>query len=746
MNSNPSNTIDIAVGGMSCASCSSAVEKALLATPGVIGATVNLATEKARVQLAKPDLLQNAIAAVQKAGYDAEPIETASQPSSAGASRAGSHPTKHTDHEGTMVLWGALLTLPLVLPMAGMLFGKHYMLPGWVQLLLASPVQFWLGARFYRGALKAIQNRTGNMDLLVAIGTSAAFGLSAYMLGEGNPHLYFEASAAVITLVMLGKWLEARAKRQTTAAIAALQALRPDTATVIQNGQEKVLPIASVAVGMQVVVKPGERIPLDGRVLEGEGHVDEALITGESQAVEKSPGSLVTGGAVNLDGRLLIEVSAVGAETTLAKIIRLVEDAQAAKPDIQKLVDKVSAVFVPVVLVIAVLTLLYWVFLADGGNLELAIVNAVAVLVIACPCALGLATPTAIMAGTGVAARHGILIKDAQALELAHRINTVVFDKTGTLTEGKPSVGAAVPFNSNSLHSFLAKAAAVEAGSIHPLAAAVLAYAQGQGVQWPGVSQLQDQPGRGVSGMVNGTRVYVGTARWMRELGVPESALTTVNQSLPDNAPTHAWVAEGQQGEVSLLGALGFGDALKAGAFAAVQNLTNLQVNSVLLTGDSRASAQRVAQALGISDVQAEQLPHNKSEAVAHYRQQGQVVAMVGDGINDAPALAAADVSFAMSSGTEVAMHAADITLMRPDPALVAQTIDISRRTYNKIKQNLFWAFVYNAVGIPLAAMGLLNPVVAGAAMALSSVSVVSNALLLTRWKPKLLKPETVEL
>ena len=313
MNSNPSNTIDIAVGGMSCASCSSAVEKALLATPGVISATVNLATEKARVQLAKPDLLQNAIAAVQKAGYDAEPIENASQPSSAGPSRAGLHPTKQADHEGTMVLWGALLTLPLVLPMAGMLFGKHYMLPGWIQLLLASPVQFWLGARFYRGALKAIQNRTGNMDLLVAIGTSAAFGLSAYMLGEGNPHLYFEASAAVITLVMLGKWLETRAKRQTTAAIAALQALRPDTATVIQNGQEKVLPIASVAVGMQMVVKPGERIPLDGRVLEGEGHVDEALITGESQAVEKSPGSLVTGGAVNLDGRLLIEVSAVGA-------------------------------------------------------------------------------------------------------------------------------------------------------------------------------------------------------------------------------------------------------------------------------------------------------------------------------------------------------------------------------------------------------------------------------------------------
>ncbi|WP_370261193.1 heavy metal translocating P-type ATPase [Limnobacter sp.] len=737
---NPSSTVDIAVGGMSCASCSGAVEKALLATPGVLSASVNLATERARIELSGPDVLQDAMAAVQKAGYEAATLPTEADPGKQGAATGAGqdvHTAVQTSRDGQMVLWGALLTLPLVLPMAGMLFGKHWMLPAWIQLLLASPVQFWLGARFYRGAWKAILNRTGNMDLLVAIGTSAAFGLSVYMMGEGDPHLYFEASAAVITLVMLGKWLEARAKRQTTAAIAALQALRPDIATVLKEGQEQVLPIAQVLVGATLVVKPGERIALDGKVLEGEGHVDEALITGESQAVEKGPGAKVTGGAVNLDGRLLIEVSAVGAETTLAKIIRLVEDAQAAKPDIQKLVDKVSAVFVPVVLVIALLTVLYWSLLAQGGSLELAIVNAVAVLVIACPCALGLATPTAIMAGTGVAARHGILIKDAQALELAHNINTVVFDKTGTLTEGKPSVGAVVPCAGVAAHALLGKAAAVEAGSAHPLAQAVLAHAKAQGLTWQVALQLQDQAGRGVSGVVGGARVYVGTARWMQELGVHGDALSQVALRLPEDAPTHAWVAEQASDGLRLMGAIGFGDALKPSAGRAVQGLHALHVNTVLLTGDSRASAQRVADELGIAQVQAEQLPHNKSEAVANLRKQGRVVAMVGDGINDAPALAAADVSFAMSTGTEVAMHAADITLMRANPALVHQTIDISRRTYTKIKQNLFWAFVYNAVGIPLAAMGLLNPVVAGAAMALSSVSVVGNTLLLTRWQPK---------
>jgi Cu+-exporting ATPase len=725
------HTLNIAVGGMSCASCSSAVEKALLKVPGVQHATVNLATEKAQIEFSNPATAEQIAKAVVDAGYEAEVLNQAGE-------KAATHgaPAKEGFGEGALVAIAALLTLPLVLPMVAMPFGKHWMLPGFLQLFLAIPVQFWLGGRFYRAGLKAIQNRTGNMDLLVAIGTTAAFGLSVYMMEQGSSHLYFEASSAVITLVMLGKWLEGRAKRQTTAAIAALQALRPDTARVRRDGVEQTVPMAQVQLGDQVVVRPGERVPVDGVVLEGSSHVDEALITGESEPVVKAVGSKVTGGAVNIDGLLLIQTSAVGTETTLARIIRLVEDAQAAKPDIQKLVDKVSAVFVPVVLVIALFTLLAWGF---ADNWEVAILNAVAVLVIACPCALGLATPTAIMAGTGVAARNGILIKDAQALELAHSINTVVFDKTGTLTVGKPTLMQCEAVQGEA-GAMLAKAAAVEAGSMHPLASAVKDRAQQEQLVVPKAADLQDVAGKGLSAMVGEGRVYVGTIRWMEELGVSTNTMQQLLGKLSPNAATRSWVAEETGTGIRLLGALAFGDELKPSAHGAVNSLHRLHVNTVLLTGDTQASAERVATELGIQQVLAEQLPGDKSRAVAALRDANdhgkQVVAMVGDGINDAPALAVADVSFAMSTGTDVAMHTADITLMRSDPSLVAQTIDISRRTYNKIKQNLFWAFIYNAVGIPLAALGYLNPVLAGTAMALSSVSVVTNALMLRNWKP----------
>lgn len=725
------NTLNIAVGGMSCSSCSTAVEKALLKVQGVQHATVNLATEKAQIEFSKPATPEQIIKAVVDAGYEAEILDDAGE-----KTVTANAPSKEGFSEGALVAIAAILTLPLVLPMVAMPFGKHWMLPGFIQLFLAIPVQFWLGGRFYRAGLKAIQNRTGNMDLLVAIGTTAAFGLSVYMMEQGSSHLYFEASSAVITLVMLGKWLEGRAKRQTTAAISALQALRPDTARVRRNGVEETVPMAQVQLGDQVVVRPGERIPVDGAVLEGSSHVDEALITGESEPVVKAVGSKVIGGAVNIDGLLLIQISAVGTETTLARIIRLVEDAQAAKPDIQKLVDKVSAVFVPVVLVIALFTLLAWGF---TDNWEVAILNAVAVLVIACPCALGLATPTAIMAGTGVAARNGILIKDAQALELAHSIKTVVFDKTGTLTIGKPTL---MQFDAvqGEASAMLAKAAAVEAGSMHPLASAVKDRAQQDQLAVPKANDLQDVAGKGLSAIVGEGRVYVGTIRWMEELGIATSAMQEVLGKLNANAATRSWVAEETGTGIRLLGVLAFGDELKPSAQGAVSSLHHLHVNTVLLTGDTQASAERVAAQLGIQQVMAEQLPGDKSKAVAALRgtkQEGkQIVAMVGDGINDAPALAMADVSFAMSTGTDVAMHTADITLMRSDPSLVAQTIDISRRTYNKIKQNLFWAFIYNAVGIPLAALGYLNPVLAGTAMALSSVSVVTNALMLRNWKP----------
>ena len=725
------NTLNLAVSEMSCASCSSTVEKALMKVPGVKQATVNLATEKAQVEFATPATPAKIAKAVMDAGYPSEILNASGDKSNSSVAA-----TKRFS-EGTLVLIGALLTLPLVLPMLAMPFGKNWMLPDWLQLILAIPVQFWLGGRFYRAGLKAIQNRSGNMDLLVAIGTSAAFGLSIYKMGQDGSHLYFEASSAVITLVMLGKWLEGRAKRQTTAAISALQALRPDTARVRRNGAELEIALLDVVLNDEVLVRPGERISVDGEVLEGNSYVDEALITGESDPVMKAVGEKVTGGALNINGLLLIRTSAIGTETTLARIIRLVEDAQADKPDIQKLVDKVSAIFVPVVLMIAFFTLLAWGLFGAGDNpWEQAILNAVSVLVIACPCALGLATPTAIMAGTGVAARNGILIKNGQALEIAHSIQTVVFDKTGTLTLGKPKL---VQFEAidGERSDMLSKAAAVEAGSMHPLANAVKDHVQQEGLAVLNATGFQDVAGKGLSAKLGDSRIYVGTIAWMEALGISPATMQQVQGILKVNADTRSWVAEQGGLNIRLLGVLAFGDELKPTAHTAISSLHQLNVNTVLMSGDTQASAQRVASELAIKQVIAEQLPGDKSKAVKSLRDSQQVVAMVGDGINDAPALAMANVSFAMSTGTDVAMQTADITLMRSDPSLVAQTIDISRRTYNKIKQNLFWAFIYNAVGIPLAALGYLNPVLAGSAMALSSVSVVTNALMLRKWKPK---------
>ncbi len=730
----PHDEAELRIEGMTCASCVGRVERALLAVPGVLSATVNLTTEQAHVSRVRGTAgAAELLAAVQKAGYVAH-LLNADQPAAPPA----------PSRDGWKVALAAALSAPLVIPMLGDLFGRHWMLAGWLQWLLATPVQFWLGARFYRAGWLALRAGSGNMDLLVSLGTSAAYGLSLWLLWQADgamAHLYFESSAVVITLVLLGKWLESRAKRQTTDAIRALQALRPATARVRRDSIDLDVPVAELVVGDLVVVRPGERVAADGRVEDGRSHVDESLITGESLPVAKQAGDRVTGGALNAEGLLLVRTQAVGAESTLARIVRMVESAQAGKAPIQRLVDQVSAVFVPVVVGLALLTLLGWGLLT--GDWSAGVLNAVAVLVIACPCALGLATPAAIMVGTGAAARRGILIKDAQALEIAHAVRVVAFDKTGTLTEGRPQLASAEPASQAGLSAeqLVGLAAALQSGSEHPLAAAVLAAAT---PPLAAAAEVRALPGRGIAGVVEGQSLQLGSTRLMDESGVARGALEARALELQSEGRTVSWLA-GRHGDGPwrLLGLLAFGDTLKPGAAAAIATLRGLGLRTLMISGDNAGSANAVGSALGIDDVRAEVLPEQKAGLVASLRAEigsgGGKVAMVGDGINDAPALAAADVGMAMAGeqgGTDAAMQAAGITLMRGDPALVAQAIDISRRTTAKIRQNLFWAFFYNVVGIPLAAFGLLNPVVAGAAMAMSSVSVLTNALLLKRWNP----------
>ena len=724
----PAHSLELDISGMTCASCAGRVEKALAKVPGVKSVSVNLATERAHVELlgqVDPGLLLNA---VTQAGY--------------GASLHQSEKTTEDDQQKRLhrerwaLTLAIVLALPLVLPMLLAPFGIHWMLPAWAQFVLATPVQFVLGARFYVAAWKAVKAGAGNMDLLVAMGTSAGYGLSLYEWAIAEPgsmpHLYFEASAVVIALVLLGKYLESRAKRQTASAIRALEALRPERALRMVDGQEQDVAISDLRLNDLVLVKPGERFPVDGEVVEGQSHADEALISGESLPVPKQPGDKVTGGAINGEGRLIIKTMALGTETVLARIIRLVEDAQSAKAPIQKLVDKVSQVFVPVVLLIALATLLgWWLY---GAPIETALINAVAVLVIACPCALGLATPTAIMAGTGVAARHGILIKDAEALERAHEVSAVVFDKTGTLTSGTPQIAHFSALDGDEAH-LLQAAGALQRGSEHPLAKAVLDACAARDLKVPDVTDSQSLTGRGIAGTLEGRRLALGNRRLLEETGLNPGSLAASANAWETEGRTLSWLIE-QSPQPQVLGLFAFGDTLKPGAQSAIAQLNARHISSHLLTGDNRGSAKVVAEALGISDVHAEVLPADKAATVAELKKTG-VVAMVGDGINDAPALAAADIGIAMGGGTDVAMHAAGITLMRGDPRLVPAALEISRKTYAKIRQNLFWAFIYNVIGIPLAAFGFLNPVLAGAAMAFSSVSVVSNALLLKFWKPR---------
>ncbi len=738
-------SLDIGVGGMTCASCVARVEKALKKVPGVQQATVNLATESARILAAPGEQMEARLRrAVRDAGYEPRAADAALLAEDA-SPWAGFAP----------IALGLALSGPLLLPMLGDLAGLHWMLPAWLQFALATPVQFILGAHFYKAGWLALKARSGNMDLLVSIGTTAGWALSMWLwlsaASGAMVHLYFEGSALVITLVMLGKWLEQRAKRQTTSAIRALRALRPDVAHLIGLDGEVDVPVAEVLVGDRLVVKPGERFPVDGVLLEGQTQVDESMLTGEPLPVEKHPSlgaggepaaAALTGGSINGEGRVVMQVRAVGSETVLSRIIRLVEDAQAAKAPIQRLVDQVSAVFVPVVLLIALVTLLGW--WLSGHAFELALINAVAVLVIACPCALGLATPVAIMAGTGVAAQHGILIKDAQALELAHKVDTVAFDKTGTLTVGRPKLTALRVAPGMAEDEVLRVAASLQSGSEHPLARAVVSRALEQGLKFDAPDNVRAVPGRGSEGEVGGHSFLLGSLRWMEELKIDTSAMALDAAALQTQGATVSALAQRTTQGLALLALMAFGDEPKPGARQGLAELRTRGIKTVMISGDNRGAAQAMALRLGLrpqeGQVLAEVLPGDKAAKVMALKEGGHVVAMVGDGVNDAPALAAADVGMAMvnpgGGGTDVAMHAAGITLMRGDPLLVAAALDISDRTVTKIRQNLFWAFAYNVAGIPLAALGFLNPVVAGAAMAMSSVSVMSNALLLKRWKP----------
>jgi P-type Cu+ transporter len=787
--------IQLDIKGMSCASCVGRVEKALTSTPGVEQAQVNLATEKALIEMGDRDALPQVIAAIEGAGYQlgrqsaSLPIKGMSCASCVGRVekglrglpgvtevevnlatekalvhwlsgatdlseikrkvveigyqvpeevplRPGSAKPDELQRERLVLVISILLTLPLALPMIGEVFGRHMMLSAGWQLLLATPVQFIIGARFYLGAYHALRNRAANMDLLVAMGTTAAYILSLfYMLRLNQPpvedtqHLYFETSAVIITLVLLGKYFEKRAKLQTTEAIRALEKLRPSTAIKITATGQQQVPVETLRVEDLVLVRPGERMPVDGELVEGITEADESMLTGESRPVVKEPGAQVTGGSINLTGTIQVKITAIGQETMLAQITRMVEMAQTGKAPIQRLVDKVSSIFVPAVVALALLTLVGWA--VATGDWERALINSIAVLVIACPCALGLATPTSIMVGTGLAAKKGILIKDAEALETTRGVTVMAFDKTGTLTEGKPrvsSVEALMPEE-----EFLSIVYSMQAGSNHPLAHATVDFAQVRQVASFEVNSNQVIPGKGLEAQTARGTFLFGNVALMNAHAIALGPLESLAQAKEAEGESVSFLADKLQSR--LLGLISYRDNIRPESAAAIRELQAMGVKTLMISGDNEGSAARVARELGIDYWRSNVLPADKTDVIEEWIEKGEIVAMVGDGINDAPALARAHVGMAMATGTDVAMHSAGITLMRGNPELISDAIEISKLTYNKIRQNLFWAFIYNIIGLPLAMMGLLSPVIAGAAMAMSSVSVVTNSLLLKRWK-----------
>ncbi len=727
----PDEEFAFAIDGMTCGACAVRSEKVLSRVPGVSEATVNFALEQATVSAPQGTVTFDALAeAVTKAGFTARRLSPENETDTNDARQ------KSLLKDYLILAFAIVLTAPLVAQMGAHFTGAGFHLSPWTELALALPVQVIAGARFYVGAWKVLRAGSGNMDVLVVMGTTAAFGYSLYLLltlgNAATGQLYFEASAVIITLVLLGKVLEARAKRGTTAAIRALMDLRPETARVKRGDDDFVdVPVAQVATDDLVLIRPGEKVPVDGVVEEGTSELDEALLTGESLPVVKTIGDMVTGGSINGTGLLTVRATRVGEDSTLARIIRLVENAQSGKAPVQRLVDRVAAVFVPIVIAIAVVTFTGW--LIAGGTVEQGLIAAVSVLVIACPCALGLATPTAIVTGTGAAARAGILIKDVEALERAHQVDTVIFDKTGTLTVGHPAVADSLVLAEDE-RTVLSLAAAVQSGSEHPLAKAFVTLADERGVDFGSVSDFKSITGQGVSGTVNERSVLLGNRLFLESQHVAVVAGDEKAAAWERESRSVVWMAV----DGILVALFALADPVREEAKTAVGVLHRLGIQAHLLSGDTDAIAEAVAATVGIDAAQGGIKPEDKADAVSDLRNNDHVVAMVGDGINDAPALAEADVGIAMGTGTDVAMETAAITLMRPDPRLVAGAFGISQATWRKIKQNLFWAFIYNIIGIPLAALGYLSPAVAGAAMAASSVSVVTNALLLRRWRPVL--------
>ncbi len=712
---------ELQITGMTCVACAARIEKVLNRIPEV-SAAINFATEKARIDFNPESTdIPALIAVVRRAGFDAHPMRDfdAEKRARAEAYR----------HELAQFIISLLLTAPLLLEMGLMLFGLHAMLPVWLQWLLATPVQFWIGKRFYIGAWHSLRGGGANMDVLVALGTSAAYLLScAMLLFALRQPVYFEASATIITLVLLGKLLEARAKGKASAALEALINLQPKLAHLERDGVIRDVPVDQVGSGDIFLVRPGESAPVDGVVLEGSSSMDESMLTGESLPQAKHANDKVYTATLNQQGLLKCRAVAVGAQTQLAAIIRLVERAQGSKAPIQKLADKISGIFVPVVLVIATITFIVW--WAAGAGFATALINAVSVLVIACPCALGLATPTAVVVATGRAALAGILVKDAAALEHAHQLSVLILDKTGTLTEGKPRVTDLLPAPNVESSELLRIAASMAQGSTHPLSRALLEYAREQNISPSGTDTLTELSGSGLRAEIGGGAYLLGSPAFIAQSGITLDEAQIL--ALQQQGKSVIGIARAD----TLLGCIAFADTLRASSADAVALLAAMGIRVVMLSGDNAATAQAIARQAGITEFRAEVFPQDKAAHVQSFKAEGKMVGMVGDGINDAPALAAADVSFAMKSGSDIAIEAADITLMRNDLMSVADALSLSRTALKKIRQNLFFAFAYNVLGIPLAALGMLNPVIAGAAMAMSSVSVVSNALLLKRWQP----------